>query len=121
VYILLVEDNDAVRKAYKDALELLGHEVRDAANGHDALLLIQGLRKKLDLIISDLVMPKMNALQLHDALEQRQEGVRMLIITGYPMPSAGETLARRPKVNWAHKPMGLDELRELVTMYALAQ
>ncbi|HSM56056.1 MAG TPA: hypothetical protein VK879_07880, partial [Candidatus Sulfomarinibacteraceae bacterium] len=63
----------------------------DAAHGPQALTLLGERPDPIALVISDLVMPFMNVLQLYDALQALQAGVRMLIVTGYPMPHAGRT------------------------------
>ena len=59
-------------------------------------------------------MPYMNGFQLYEALANVQGDVRMLIITGYPMPGAGEVLVERPGVRWIQKPVHLVQLTTLV-------
>lgn len=103
-----------MRKALREALELHSYEVQEARSGRDALSMIHELKEKFDVVISDLVMPQMNALELYEALEQIQAGVRMLIITGYPMPGAGQTLADRPGVTWIQKPVRFEKLGAIV-------
>jgi len=114
VRVLLVEDNDILRKAIKEALELHSFEVHEARSGRDALATIEGQTERFDVVISDLVMPNMNALELYEALERIQVGVKMLIITGYPMPTAGQTLTERPGVAWIQKPVRFQQLGTLV-------
>lgn len=114
VRILLVEDNDIMRQAFREALELHGYDVYEARSGREALTLIDGQTECFDMVISDLVMPHMNALELYEALEEVQGGVRMLIITGYPMPSTGQTLAARPGVSWVRKPVRFEQLGTIV-------
>jgi len=112
--ILLVEDNADVREALSDALQFIGHKVYDAANGVEALAMVDRIKEAIGLVISDLVMPGMNALELYDALQLRSYSGGMLVITGYPMPHAGMTLVERPGVAWAHKPITYEELRLLL-------
>ncbi|HSM56059.1 MAG TPA: response regulator [Candidatus Sulfomarinibacteraceae bacterium] len=114
--ILLVEDDGALRGAFKDSLEYLGYKVIDAAHGPQALALLRERPEPIDLVISDLVMPYMNALQLYEELQALQTGVRMLIVTGYPMPQAGQTLAEQPGVRWTTKPIRLERLQAFVEM-----
>lgn len=114
--ILLVEDNDALREALQYTLERMGHLVHDAPSGPEALEVADKVNiNKLDLVISDLVMPGMNALELYEAMQVASYGGKMLVITGYPMPHTGMTLAERPGVQWAEKPIGVDALRDLVS------
>ena len=112
--ILLVEDNVYVREAFKDILEAFSYEVLDAETGSEALALLDQSPGRIDLVISDLVMPEMNALELHEALHTVQEDVKMLLVTGYPMPKTGMALVGRADVSWIRKPINVPALGETV-------
>ena len=112
--ILLVEDNAMVREALAVTLQFLGYQVYDAANGSEALAISDQTLATIRLVISDLVMPGINALELYEALQHRQYRGGMLVITGYPMPYAGMTLVERPGVAWASKPIRHEELQLLL-------
>lgn len=112
--ILLVEDNDYAREAFGDILDAFGYEVLGAPNGPEALALLDRNPGRIDLVISDLVMPGMNALELHEALHTVQEDVKMLIVTGYPMPNTGMALVGRADVSWIRKPVNVPALGETV-------
>lgn len=112
--ILLVEENPFIREAFRDILEAHGYEVHGAENGPEALALLGREPGSIDLVISELVMPDMNALQLYEALHAVQEGVKMLVVTRYPIPNKGRTLAKRPGVSWIGKPIGVQEFGETV-------
>lgn len=114
--ILLVEDDAALRQALAETLLLTGYTVYDAESGPQALALLNELStKKVDLVISDLVMRGMNALELYDALRSASYQGPMLVITGYPMPNTGMSLVERPGVQWRSKPIGAVELRDAVS------
>lgn len=110
-HILLVEDNAGLREALTETLTHIGFTVHPAESGADALRLAEQMEDPIDLVISDLVMPGMNAMELYDALQTRQYTGKMLIITGYPMPHTATSLVSRPNVAWAHKPIGIPELQ----------
>ncbi len=112
--ILLVEDNEFVRAAMTDAINALGYQVFAAAEAGEALDIANRAETVIDLVVSDLVMPGMNALELYETLKTKAYGGKMLIVTGYPMPHAGSSLAARPGVAWAEKPVGMDELKLLL-------
>ena len=112
--ILLVEDNEFVREAMADTMRALGYQVFAAAEAREALDIASRVGTVIDLVVSDLVMPGMNALELYEALKTKAYGGRMLIVTGYPMPRAGSSLAEQPGVAWAEKPIRLEELRLLL-------
>lgn len=112
--ILVVEDNKHVREALVDTITGLGYRVLEANNARRALDIVNQTETRIDLVVSDLVMPGMNALELYEALKTKAYGGKMLVVTGYPMPHAGTSLAQRPGVAWAEKPVRLDELRLLL-------
>lgn len=78
--ILVVDDNDEVRRMMRQALELHGHDVMDAGNGVEALA--QFRRKVTDLVVTDVVMPDMEGLQTIIELRALDAGVKILAISG---------------------------------------
>jgi CheY-like chemotaxis protein len=80
--ILVVEDDDQVRRHVATQLTNLGYKVVSAANGHDAL---DAMRSgPFDLLFTDIVMPGgMNGRQLADEARKRQPGLRVLFTSGY--------------------------------------
>lgn len=112
--ILLVEDNEFVRAAMADTMRALGYHVFAAAEAREALDIASRAETVIDLVVSDLVMPGMNALELYEALKAKAYGGRMLVVTGYPMPHAGSSLAEQPGVAWAEKPVRFEKLKLLL-------
>jgi PAS domain S-box-containing protein len=80
--ILLVEDDDGVRGLIKAILTSVGYKVLEATNGFDALQISQ-THKAPDLVITDLVMPKMNGRELIQHLGQLFSEIKVLYISGY--------------------------------------
>lgn len=80
--ILLVEDNDELRIASRSVLESMGYQVLTAADGREAL---QVFRKdgRVDLLISDVVMPGMSGKELLDRIQETHPDVRVLFVSGY--------------------------------------
>ena len=81
--VLLVEDELAVRKIVSRALERAGFEVISAGSPEEALARAPELRGKLAAIVSDIVMPKMNGLELVERLRPLLGPVPVLFISGY--------------------------------------
>ena len=81
--ILLVEDEEAVRKIAKRALESHGYTVIEAGSGGDALTIAEQTTRPIDLVISDVVMPGMSGRQFAEALRVRRPDFRLLFISGY--------------------------------------
>jgi len=78
--ILVVDDNDEIRRMMRLALELYGHDVLDAGNGVEALA--QFRRRVTDLVVTDIVMPDMEGLQTIIELRALDSRVKILAISG---------------------------------------
>ena len=81
--ILLAEDDEAVRGFVRRALELDGHEVVAAADGGEALEILQGEDGRFDLLLSDIRMPVMDGIALALAAARDFTALRILLMTGY--------------------------------------
>jgi two-component system, cell cycle sensor histidine kinase and response regulator CckA len=81
--ILLVEDETVVRTIVKRTLGQLGYRVLDAGDGEEALALVSELDDAPELVITDLVMPRMGGLELVQRLRASHPGLRALYISGY--------------------------------------
>lgn len=78
--ILVVDDEDSVRFVIKETLEQERHEVVEARTGNEALEVFE--RKPAELVITDLVMPDKNGIDLILELKNRYPNVRILAISG---------------------------------------
>ena len=81
--ILLVEDEDAVRKVIALALKNLGYLVLQASSGDAALEAVARHGSAIDLVVSDVIMPGMSGPRLAEILQARQPGLRFLLLSGY--------------------------------------
>lgn len=81
--ILLVEDEDGLRRVAQRALERVGYRVVTAMDGMEALDAYREHAATVDLIITDVVMPKLGGLALYRALRQEGHQVRFLFTSGY--------------------------------------
>jgi CheY-like chemotaxis protein len=82
--ILLVEDDDGVRVLLHNALAKRGYRVIEARNGEEALMQSEICEANIDLLITDVVMPKMNGPTLARELIQTRPNTKMLLISGAP-------------------------------------
>jgi CheY-like chemotaxis protein len=81
--ILLVEDSDVVRDVIVRLLEEGGFTVLSASCGEDALSILRRKDMSIDLLLTDIVMPEMNGVELADRLERERPDMRILFMTGY--------------------------------------
>ena len=81
--ILLVEDEDAVRRVATRVLERKGYHVLGAADGRDAVELLERHEAPVDLLLSDVVLPTMDGPSVAEAVRMRHPNVRVLYASGY--------------------------------------
>jgi two-component system cell cycle sensor histidine kinase/response regulator CckA len=82
--VLLVEDEDAVRNVSKRVLQSRGYNVLDARDGRDALSFSRQYTGPIDLLVTDMVMPRMGGRELADVLARERPSIRVLFMSGYP-------------------------------------
>ena len=81
--VLLVEDEDAIRHVIRQSLERCGYHVIEAADGLEAIRLCEQGHERVDLLLTDVVMPVMNGAELAHRLASIKTGFRTLFISGY--------------------------------------
>jgi DNA-binding NtrC family response regulator len=81
--VLLVEDEDGVRALATATLERLGYEVVGACDGEDALAVLAERRGPVDMVLSDVVMPRLGGPALVERLLRERPGLRVLFMSGY--------------------------------------
>ena len=81
--VLVAEDDPSVRALVKSVLERNGYRVLAAADGQAALDLAHQERGRIDLLLSDVIMPRMNGRDLRDVLSVLYPGLRVIFMSGY--------------------------------------
>jgi two-component system, cell cycle sensor histidine kinase and response regulator CckA len=88
--VLVVDDEAAVRRFACRVLEQAGYGVFEAIDGVEALELIQGQTVVLDVVVSDIVMPRMNGVELMQALAISRPSLAMILMSGYATSALSE-------------------------------
>lgn len=88
--ILVVEDDAIMRRVLKDSLVRNGHDVAVAVNGADALRFLEA--ESFELVITDLIMPEVEGLQLLRTLRKKESPPKVIAMSGGGRGSAGDYL-----------------------------
>ncbi|MBK8986094.1 MAG: PAS domain S-box protein [Chloroflexi bacterium] len=106
--ILVVEDNPDLREALTSVLNLLNYETLAAANGREALAILE--QQSVALVLSDLIMPEMGGKELLQALRQRELNLPVIILSGHPLETERQTLQNEGIADWLTKPLDMNDL-----------
>ncbi len=112
--ILLVDDQGDFRDACRTILESLGYRVITARNGDDALRSLNGDTDKIQLLITDLVMPGMNGRDLWANLSARCPNLRCIYMSGYTADVIGEQGVLDESVCFIDKPFSISTLAQRI-------
>ena len=112
--ILLVEDEDSVRAFSARALRTTGYEVFEADSGDEALDVLDELDYKIDLMISDVVMPEMDGPTLLTRVRERMPNLKVIFVSGYAEENVRQDIADNKSVEFLPKPYSLDQINSKV-------
>jgi len=108
--ILVAEDNDSVRGFMVHALEDFGYHVIEAVDGEEALKKYRAESDRIQLVILDVVMPKMNGREVHEAIKKEAKQVKVLFSSGYTSNVIEEKGMLEAGVSFMTKPVTLQIL-----------
>ncbi len=112
--ILLVEDSDAVRTLADNVLRRLGYTVLAARDGEEALALSKRHASRIDLVLTDVVMPRMSGRELAALVTAQRPGVRILYMSGYTDDVIIQKGLHDPSASFMEKPFTTASLAERV-------
>jgi signal transduction histidine kinase/CheY-like chemotaxis protein len=122
--ILLVEDDEPVRQLIRRVLLSRGYTVLEAANAGEALLVAEDHSEPIDLLLTDVVMPRVGGVQLARRLRQARPNVAVLCMTGYSQVPLGESELAEMDAPVLRKPVTPEALllrvREALTAHCQA-
>ena len=112
--VLLVEDEAMVRELAARVLRQQGYTVLEVANGPEALRLVRGYDHKIDLLLTDVIMPQMNGQMLAEELKILRPETKVLFTSGYTHNSIMRRGVLKPGVRFIQKPFSpLDLTRKV--------
>ncbi|MDH3328493.1 MAG: response regulator [Desulfobulbaceae bacterium] len=108
--ILLVEDDDSVREMIKTFLEPTGYNILQAQNGFDAVETSKTCEGEIHLLLTDVIMPKMNGQEVADELKKTRPEMQIIFMSGYTDDVIAHHGVLEAGVNFIQKPISLSRL-----------
>jgi len=112
--VLLVEDEDPVRKFGARALRNKGYKVIEAESGEEALEVIRRAEERIDLLITDVVMPRLDGPGLVREVREIRSDIKVIFISGYAEDAFRKRLHRDSNIDFLSKPFSLKQLASKV-------
>ncbi len=113
-HILVVEDEAKLRRLFEATIPSLGYRLTTAANGDEALILVQERGLKPDLVITDVVMPGIGGVVLVEHLRKIQPDLKVLYMSGYTDNAIVHQGVLDPGTPFIQKPFHIKELAEKI-------
>lgn len=110
--ILIVDDEENARIGLTKLLSQAGYEVASVADGCEALDYLRG--KRVNLIISDINMPRMNGLMFLQEINRQYPSIHVIMITAYGEVESYLEAMNQGAYEYLHKPIKLDELKSVM-------
>ncbi len=113
--ILVVEDEPALCSLTAGALKKLGYSVLSAGNGVEALLAAEQYSGRIEILVTDVVMPRMGGPELVEKLRQKRDGFGVIFISGHVDPIAVENASMTSEASFLNKPFSAEQLARKVS------
>ena len=108
--MLLVEDEDGVRRLLRHVLQKRGYNVLEAANAEEALDVYLARGEGIQLVLTDMVMPRMSGRELAERLRTLRPDLKIVFMSGYTDDVLIRTGAISPGMSFLQKPLRPDTL-----------
>ena len=110
--VLVVDDDDSIRKLIRSVLRRVGYDVEEARNGQEAIDRIQ--QRNFDAILLDLMMPIMSGFEVIDYLQQERPDEKCIIVMSAASETRLQQVDRNAVYHLLRKPFDIHELSECV-------
>jgi PAS domain S-box-containing protein len=118
--VLVAEDDAAVRDLVKQVLEEFGYRVIVAANGVEALAKFKANKERIQLVLLDVIMPKMNGKDTLDKIQAEKPGIKAIFMSGYTKDLLDKNEADQRQFHFIQKPVSsrdlLTKVREVLDL-----
>jgi len=112
--VLLVDDEKEIIEVEAEILEALGYRVLTAMNGEAAVKLFSENREQIDILIIDMIMPKMSGSEVYDRIRAMDDRVKVLLSSGYSIEGEASGVLARGCNGFIQKPFGIAEISQKI-------
>jgi CheY-like chemotaxis protein len=112
--VLVVEDEALVLQLSREVLEMQGYRVLEARHGPEAIEIAERHQGEIDLMVTDVVMPRMNGVELYDRLKAMRPNITVLFMSGHAKSALGRQGTLPPGTAYLQKPFKPRELARKV-------
>ncbi len=112
--ILVAEDEDEIRTFIQRGLKRLGYKVLPAANGKEALVLLDAQSEPIDLLFTDVIMPQMDGRELADVVTDRMPHVKVLFASGYTDNHIAHRGILDKGIHFINKPFSIEQVAQKI-------
>ena len=112
--ILVVDDDASTTKLAADILEPLGYEILTALNGKEALEISRKYKDKIDLLITDVVLPSINGRKLAKILQQERPNIQIIFMSGYPADIVAPKNIIESNIHFINKPFSRKTVTNII-------
>jgi len=115
--VLVVDDEENIRKLVRMSLTKAGYDVEEAENGEEAEKIIRAKDNPLmlDVILCDIRMPKVNGIEAIAFFQKQFPSVPIVVITGFPDTEMAVNLLKQGVMDYVAKPIDSDKLLDVVS------
>jgi len=112
--ILIVDDEDIVRDTLKKVLKRLGYSVHACRNGREAVKFYKKSWQEIDLVLLDMIMPKMGGKEAFHAMKKINPAIKVFLISGYSLSDQTRYLLDEGVLGFIQKPYSVGELSQRI-------
>ncbi|MEJ2690539.1 MAG: response regulator [Deltaproteobacteria bacterium] len=103
--ILLAEDDNYVLRLLVEMLQSLGYQTLSATDGEEALRVANEFQGRIDLLLTDVIMPGLNGRELADRLQEKRPELKIIFLSGYAADSIAHFKVRKERESFHQKPL----------------
>ena len=112
--VLFVDDEDMIREVGREMLEVKGYRVLTAADGKEAIQMYEKNKDMIDIVLLDMVMPRMGGGKAFDRLKKINPNVKVLLSSGYSIDGEAGEILERGCNGFIQKPFKINQLSEKI-------